>query len=143
MIQSQSAGAVLIGPNNKIAVVSQHGTSWSLAKGTVEDGEDLITTLKRELKEEAGIANFKIIRQMGTYDRFLIGINGGEDKYHLKTITFFLCTTKQSELKPEDPKNPEARWVNPDEVEALLTHPKDKEFYKKWLPKVNEFIRER
>lgn len=143
MIQSQSAGAVLIGPNNKVAVVSQHGTSWSLTKGTVEDGEDLINALKRELKEEAGITNFEIIKRMGTYHRFLISIDGGEDKSHLKTITFFLYTTEQPELKPEDPENPESRWVKPDEVEALLTHPKDKLFFRQNISEVKEFIANR
>ena len=42
---------------------------------------------------------------------------------------FFLFHTKVMELQPQDPGNPEARWVNPDEVANLLTHPKDKAFY--------------
>jgi hypothetical protein len=32
-------------------------------------------------------------------------------------------------LKPIDPDNPEARWVDPEQVRELLTHPKDGEFF--------------
>src|SRR5476649_1328334 len=107
MEHSYSAGAVLIGPTDKIVVVSQHGTSWSLAKGRLEPGEDKLAALKRELKEETGITDFKVVKELGTYDRFMIGLDGGEDPSVLKTITFYLCTTKQENLKPEDPGNPE------------------------------------
>jgi hypothetical protein len=34
-------------------------------------------------------------------------------------------------LAPTDPENPEARWVERDEVTRFLTHPKDKEFFQK------------
>jgi 8-oxo-dGTP pyrophosphatase MutT (NUDIX family) len=140
---SYSAGAILIGPTNQIAVVSQHGTSWSLAKGTLEPGEDKLTALKRELEEETSVTNFQIIKELSTYERYIIGINGGEDKSELKTLTFFLCTTNQKTLTPQDPDNPEARWVDPDKVAELLTHPKDKQFFLKHLAEVKEFIANR
>jgi hypothetical protein len=46
----------------------------------------------------------------------------------------------QDKLSPEDPENPEAKWVDPQEVSALLTHPKDKEFYENIKPRVLDFI---
>ncbi len=143
MRYSSSAGAVLIGPTNQIGVVSQHGTSWSLLKGTLEKGEGKLTALKRELKEEAGINKFDVIKELGTYERYMIGKNGGEDKSEHKTITFFLCTTDQKNLKPQDPENPEARWIDPQKVAELLTHPKDQQFYIQVLPQVEEFITKR
>lgn len=73
MKHSASAGAIMIGPNDKVVVVSQHGTSWSLVKGTVEEGESLENTLRREVKEETGITKFEIIKHYPSYDRFLIG----------------------------------------------------------------------
>jgi len=143
MKHSFSAGAVMVGPSNEIGVVSQHGTSWSLLKGTLENGEDDLTALKRELDEEASLTDFKVIKKLGTYERFRIGLNGGEEKTELKTITIYLCSTSQKDLIPQDPDNPEARWVDPDQVEKLLTHPKDKDFYKKYLAEIKNFIRER
>jgi len=143
MRYSQSAGAILIGADNRVAVVSQHGTSWSLLKGTLEEGESKLTALKRELMEEAGITEFKLVKELGIYDRYLIGKNGGEDKSHHKTITIFLCTTGQRNLEPRDPENPEARWIDIQKVAELLTHPEDQRFYNQVLPQIEHFIASR
>ncbi|HET7827607.1 MAG TPA: NUDIX domain-containing protein [Candidatus Saccharimonadales bacterium] len=143
MLHSRSAGVVLIGPNNQVAVVSQHGTAWSLVKGTLEKDEDDMAALRREVKEEVGISEFNVTKKLGTYERFMIGKNGGEDKSHHKTITFYLAATEQAQLIPEDPENPEARWVKPDEVADLLTHPKDRQFFLDHLGEVKRFIASR
>jgi 8-oxo-dGTP pyrophosphatase MutT (NUDIX family) len=143
MKHSFSAGGVIIGPNNKVAVVSQHGTSWSLVKGTLEKGEDLKTAAIREFEEETGITDFEFMKQYPSYDRYIIGKDGGEDPKELKTITMFLCTTPEIDLKPQDPENPEARWVDPDKVAQVLTHPKDKAFYESVQKEVLEFIKAR
>ena len=45
------------------------------------------------------------------------------------TSRYFLFLTDEEELKPVDPGNPEARWVEKDKVADLLTHYKDKEFF--------------
>ena len=140
MKYSSSAGAVLVGPTNQVGVVSQHGTSWSLLKGTLDGDETDTEALKRELIEEAGITDFQVIKELGTYERYIIGKHGGEDKSHYKTITIYLCTTLQKTLRPQDPENPEARWVNPEKVAELLTHPKDQQFYLQVLPEVKKFI---
>jgi 8-oxo-dGTP pyrophosphatase MutT (NUDIX family) len=140
---SYSAGGVIIGPNNKVAVVSQHGTSWSLVKGTLEEGENLKTAAIREFEEETGITKIKFIKQYPSYDRYIIGKHGGEDPRELKTITMFLCETPEIDLKPQDPENPEAIWVDPDKVAQLLTHPKDKAFYEGVHREVLEFIKAR
>jgi ADP-ribose pyrophosphatase YjhB (NUDIX family) len=127
---TSSAGGVILNPDNKILVVNQNGNSWSLPKGHVEHGEDKLTAAKREIHEESGITQLNLIRELGTYERFMIAKDGGEDARELKTITMFLFTTSQTELLPVDPENPEARWVRKDEVVELLTHDKDKEFFR-------------
>ncbi len=42
----------------------------------------------------------------------------------------FLFKTDEMKLRPTDPNHPHALWVYADDVEALLTHPKDKLFFK-------------
>jgi len=42
-------------------LILQHPTHWSFPKGHVEEGENLIQAATRELKEETGIENFKLI----------------------------------------------------------------------------------
>ena len=59
-----------------------------------------------------------------------IGKDGGEDGSELKKLTFFLFEAEGETLKPIDPDNPEARWVDRDKVADMLTHPKDRgEFF--------------
>ena len=128
MKYTQSAGGVIV-KNGLVLVVSQHGTSWSLPKGHIEKGEDKITAAKREIYEECGISDLKLIRELGSYQRYIISEEGKEQKSELKTIYIFLFHTNQDALKPVDPENPEARWVPKKEVAKLLTHPKDREFY--------------
>jgi len=129
-IETKSAGGVVINLEGKVLVVSQHGTSWSLPKGHIEEGEDAVIAAKREIKEESGIATLELIKELGTYERYRIGRDGAEDKSELKTITMFLFRTNQNSLKPTDVENPEACWISRDKVSALLTHHKDKDFFK-------------
>ena len=129
MLLTRSAGGVVTNGDGKILVVSQHGTSWSLPKGHIDPGEDPLTAAKREILEESGVRELQLVRELGTYSRHKIGANGGEDSSERKTITMFLFRTNQKDLRPTDPDNPEARWVPKSEVAALLTHPKDKEFF--------------
>lgn len=135
MIKTESAGGIVLN-NGFVLVISQHGNSWSLPKGHIEKGEDKLQAAKREILEESGIKNLKLIKELGSYQRHRIGKDGGEDKSELKTIYIFLFKTNQEALKPLDSENPEARWVEKDKVADLLTHPKDKEFYLSVLHKI-------
>lgn len=127
---TRTAGGVVVGPDGRIAVVSQRGDSWSLPKGHVEAGEETEEAARREIEEETGITDLTFIKKLGEYTRYKIGIGGiGDDESEMKTLVFFLFTTKQTALKPTDPANPEARWVEKELVADLLTHPRDKEFF--------------
>ncbi len=137
-----SAGAVIINQRGLVLVVNQKGTSWSLPKGHIEDGEDAKTAAIREIEEESGLTQLEFIADLGSYQRHRIGKAGGDDTSELKTITMFLCRTSETKLNPLDPENPEARWVRPDEVATLLTHPKDQEFFRGVLPKIKRALNE-
>ena len=123
MKQTESAGGVVLNNKGLILVVNQNGTSWSLPKGHIEEGEDKLSAAKREIYEEAGITELHLVRELDPYQRYKIDVDGREDESELKTIYMFLFTTNQDELSPIDPENPEARWVDKGEVDQLLTHP--------------------
>ncbi len=129
MLRTKTAGGVVL-CQDKVLVVNQNGNSWSLPKGHLDEGEDALTAAKREIYEESGVNDLTLIKDLGTYERFKIGENGGEDQSELKVIQMFLFTTNQKNLNPIDPGNPEARWVEKSQVADLLTHEKDKEFLK-------------
>jgi ADP-ribose pyrophosphatase YjhB (NUDIX family) len=129
MDKTYTAGGVVLNSSNQILVVNQHGNSWSLPKGHIDPGEDAKQAAEREIREESGISQLSFVKELGSYERHRIGVNGQEETNELKHITIFLYRTLQQKLAPEDPDNPEARWVNQAEVSSLLTHPKDKEFF--------------
>lgn len=128
--KTATAGGVVISKKGKVLVVNQRGRSWSLPKGHIEEGEDARTAAIREIEEETGIIRLNLIKELGSYMRYKIGLDGRDDTSELKHIHMFLFTTDELKLAPQEANHPEARWVHPDDVEALLTHPKDKIFFK-------------
>jgi 8-oxo-dGTP pyrophosphatase MutT (NUDIX family) len=138
MIHTESAGGVVLNGAGQVLVVNQKGTSWSLPKGHVEEGEDALAAARREIHEEAGVTQLEYLGDFGGYTRHRIGADGGEDRSELKTIRMFLFRTKQAVLFPTDGDNPEARWVERGEVASFLTHPKDREFFLSVLERLRE-----
>jgi len=130
MRKTRSAGGVVVNAEGEVLVVSQRGTSWSLPKGHIDPGESALEAARREIYEESGIRDLELIGELGTYERRKIGVNGGDDRSELKAITMFLFRTSERLLRPVDPDNPEARWVERSKVVALLTHERDKEFFR-------------
>ncbi|OIO38353.1 MAG: hypothetical protein AUJ72_02700 [Candidatus Omnitrophica bacterium CG1_02_46_14] len=138
MKRTLSAGGVVLNKKCQVLVVNQQGTSWSLPKGHLDPGETALVAAKREIFEESGVKKLQLIKTLGKYERYRIGLNVHEDDLsELKVIEMFLFKTEQESLKPQDPQNPEARWVAPEEVSALLTHPKDQAFFIKIMPELS------
>lgn len=124
------AGGIVWNPKLGIIVVNQNHNSWSLPKGHVEQGEKLLPAAMREIREETGIPEKKLtmVSELATYERDRIQ-RDKNDTPEMRKITLFLFKTDHEKLAPEDPMNPEARWVGINDVSALLTHPKDKEMF--------------
>ena len=60
-------GIIVLNRQNKIFVGKRKdnpGDKWQMPQGGVDEGEDYITAMKRELKEETGIENIKIIKEI-------------------------------------------------------------------------------
>jgi len=128
MVHTESAGGVVVNAEGRVLLVSQFGTSWSLPKGHMEEGESPLEAARREIHEETGVSRLELVRPLGTYTRHRLGRDGGEERSELKTIHLFLFRTDATELAPLDADNPEARWVERESVAGLLTHAKDREF---------------
>ena len=138
---THSAGGVVISDQGKVLVVNQKGTSWSLPKGHVEEGEEMLETAQREIAEESGVTELELMKEYPMYERMKISEDGkGEDTSELKLIHMFLFRTSQIELKPIDKDNPEALWIEPLRVTELLTHPKDRKFFENVLPDIMMYI---
>ena len=60
-------GIIVLNNQNKIFVGKRKdnpGNKWQMPQGGVDEGEDFITAMKRELFEETSIKNIKIIKKV-------------------------------------------------------------------------------
>ena len=137
MIQeTKSVGGVVFKQDGLVLMVNQDGASCSLPKGHIEEGESEIEAAQREIHEESGIDDIELVKKLGSYQRYKIGNDGGEDTSELKTIFMYLFTTNQTVINPIDPNIPEAKRDEKEKVAELLTHPKDQDFFRAVLDKL-------
>lgn len=132
MKKTESAGGIVLNTNGNVALV-RNGASpiwWGFPKGHLDEGEDALIAAKREIEEETGLKTLTLIKTLPTYSRWKGTPDGkGEDQSEWKVIHMFLFTTEEEHLAPNDPGNPEARWVHPDDVLKTLASDKDKEYF--------------
>ena len=124
-----SAGGVVFRPNaddtgwDIIAVQRARHGDWSLPKGHIESGETRQQAAIREVKEESGV-DARIVHPLGEVDYFFRKYGGG--LIH-KTVYHFLLEATNEQLGGPNWEVSEARWVNINEADDLLTYPKDKD----------------
>jgi len=114
-----SAGGVVVRvENNRLLVVvtGQKGRArYVLPKGQVEPGETLEQAAAREIEEEAGLTNIKLIELLGVCERLDF------QKTAWKKTHYFLFTTEQAHGIPTDRKNhDEVKWFPLDGFPDLL-----------------------
>ena len=121
-----SAGGVILDAENRVLLLrrKQEGT-WVLPKGRVEPGESLRQTALREVEEETGLKNLRIIREIGLV-RYIFFWRPNNVNYK-KTVHYFLMKLNngENELKME-PNFSEYAWQKADEAAKLLTFENDR-----------------
>ncbi len=95
----RSSGFVLFhddeGSRRYLLLQHTDGTHWSFPKGTIEDGESLQETARRELFEETGISQIEIIAGFTETERYHFVSNGQPID---KEVTYFLARSKQKSV---------------------------------------------
>ncbi|MGQ0639081.1 MAG: bis(5'-nucleosyl)-tetraphosphatase [Nitrososphaerota archaeon] len=99
MIEERSAGAVLLSetPSGRVFLLLNYPSGhWDFVKGNIEDGETLLQTVLREIKEETGIVDVEFVN--GFEDKIEYHYQRDGDIVH-KEVVFFLAKTKTTGVK--------------------------------------------
>jgi len=101
----KSAGAVVFRrEKNKIFYLLLHYPSsakakedyWDFPKGHIEKGERELETVKREVEEETGLNDIKIIEGFREWIRYFFKF---KNKNIFKIVVFYLAETKKKKVK--------------------------------------------
>ncbi len=143
-------GAIVINKDNKIFFgkrKDQPNNKWQMPQGGVNDGEDIMTAMRRELEEETSIKSFKILKEIDEWTEYelpnyLLGkiwrgkYRGQKQKWF---ILKFTGNDDEINLNTNHPEFIEWKWIEPKNLPNVIVDFK-RDLYKKLLIKVEPFI---
>ena len=142
-------GIMLINDNKKIFVGKRidNKSAWQMPQGGVDQDENIVDAVKRELKEETGVSSIKIIKKSDkiyTYDLpdYLLGkIWKGRFKGQKQTwfLAQFLVTDDEINLDQKNAEFKEWKWVDINELPDLIV-PFKKNLYQELVKEFESFI---
>jgi bis(5'-nucleosidyl)-tetraphosphatase len=106
---------------------------WDFPKGHIEKGEKIEDTVKREVFEETGLKEIKILPGFKETIKYFFKFEG---KNILKFVTFFLAETKEKKVKISF-EHTGYEWLPYGEAIKKLTFKNAKEI----LKKAHEFLK--
>ena len=98
MVKTIQAILAIIYSDNEFLILKKKGTwtGWQFVQGGKEKGEDWETAVKREVKEETGLTDVKVIKKLDLKHDYWFQLKG--EKIH-KFLTFFLVKAKKEKIK--------------------------------------------
>ena len=143
-------GAIVLNSENKIFVGKRADNpidKWQMPQGGVDKGENFISAMRRELKEETSIQNIKILKQIDQWFEYelpknLLGIiwkgkfRGQKQKWF---VVRFIGNESEINLKTKHPEFIEWKWVEVDDLTKVIVDFK-KGVYKKLVVELKKFI---
>ena len=128
-----AAGGIVENDSGEILLVKHRDhKAWAFPGGQVENGENLIDAVIREIKEESGI-NVSVVRLIvissntASYE----GTNGYE-AIPTKVMFDFVCKFIDGELRSSD-ETSESKWVKKEEVMNYMIAPAYRERFQTYL----------
>ena len=126
-------GIILLNNENKIFVGKRKdnpGNKWQMPQGGVDNNEDFLTAMRRELHEETSIKNIKIIKKINQLYEYelpknLIGIiwkgkfRGQKQKWF---IAKFLGNENEINLNTKQPEFIEWKWIDAEKLPEVIVN---------------------
>ena len=143
-------GVIILNKKDKVYVGKRKDkpvNDWQMPQGGVDEGEDYITAMKRELLEETSIQNIKIIKEIDKIYQYelpenLIGViwkgkyRGQKQKWF---IASFLGEEKEINLNTKHAEFIDWKWIEPKLLPEIIVNFK-KDLYLNLLKEINLVI---
>ena len=143
-------GIIILNNNNQVFVGKRKdnpGNKWQMPQGGVDEGESFYSAMKRELFEETGIKNIKILKEVEKIYQYelpenLVGIiwkgkyKGQKQKWF---ITRFLGKDNEININTKYPEFIDWKWIEPKKLPEVIVNFK-KKLYMDLLREINLVI---
>ena len=143
-------GIIVLNKENKVFVGKRKDNptdKWQMPQGGVDEGENYITAMKRELLEETSIKNIEIIKEIDKIFQYelpqnLVGIiwkgkyKGQKQKWF---ITRFLGEENEINLNSKHAEFIDWKWIEPELLPEVIVDFK-KDLYVNLLKEINLVI---
>ena len=143
-------GAIVLNNENKVFVGKRKDNpidKWQMPQGGVNEGEELIEAMKRELKEETGIKNIRILKEINGWSEYELPANllgkiwrgkyrGQKQKWF---IVRFIGKDNEINLNTGRPEFIEWQWIDVERLTGVIVDFK-KKVYQELLPKIKASI---
>jgi len=127
-----SAGMIVYNPILKKFLLLEYSSHWGFVKGRIELGEDENKAAKRELKEETGIVEFKLLDDFKEKINYFYKKDG---KTIYKEAVFFLILAEREDVKISE-EHKSYKWCSYEEAYKIVNFKNAREV----LKKANEYI---
>ena len=143
-------GVIVLNESNQVFVGKRKDNpvdKWQMPQGGLDEGEDFITAMRRELIEETSIKNIKIIKEIDRMFEYelpnnLVGIiwkgkfRGQKQKWF---ITKFLGKDNEINLKTKYQEFIDWKWIEPKKLPDVIVNFK-KDMYVSLVKEINLVI---
>jgi len=132
-LEISSGGVVYRKERNKIQflLIKDSYGRWALPKGKIEKNEKPEEAAKREIQEETGLKDLKIVSKLGQIKYFY----KLHDQPIFKIVYNYLLETNQKELKPSW-EIKEAKWYSQKEALKTIAYKNTKVILEKAIDKL-------
>ena len=108
---------------------------WTLSKGHLENNEDVEAGTKREIEEELGLKNIKIVKKIGDNEYIASDPETGPTRRH---VSYFLIESDDKDIKLESSGGlDDARWFPASEVSELKIYDDVRPLIEKGIKQIN------
>jgi putative (di)nucleoside polyphosphate hydrolase len=143
-------GAIVLNNENKVFVGKRKDNpvnKWQMPQGGVNENENYISAMKRELNEETSIKNIKILKEIDGWFEYdlpkeLLGIiwkgkyRGQKQKWF---VVRFIGVENEINVRTKNPEFIQWKWININDLPKVIVNFK-KNVYEKLLIELKNFI---